>query len=121
MTITLLSRAISWSRASFNACRMLILRAISQTPSISHIDVGHQVFRRRCGRRFRGRHRGFDLGQDLLVDRLELGLLDHPRIEDLLRKELDAILMRPDVLDFTLAAIGLLIALEVAEEADHLA
>ena len=29
--------------------------------------------------------------------------------------------VRPDVLDLALAAVGLLVALEVAEEADHLA
>src|SRR5687768_2996330 len=122
MTMTVGSRCISWSSASLRACLMLILRAMSSSQSlICDVDVGQQLGGRGQRRRLRLDHRLLDQVQHLPIDLVELRLrydagLFHPGLE-----QLDAILVGADVLDLALAAIGLRVPFEVAEEADHLA
>src|SRR5262249_1262054 len=127
--ITLASRAISWSRASLIACFTLIFRAMVSSfrvdpacfSSVGHVDVGEEVGgrgRRGCLRFLNG---AVDQLASLPVDRVELGLAQDTRAHHLGGELLDAVLGGADLLDLSLAPVGLLIALEVAEEADHLA
>src|SRR4029079_13990638 len=105
---------------------MLILRAMVQFSCSSYslvgdIDVGNEVFR--CRRRgcLGVSDRLIDEGHGFLVDPLDLGALDDARLDHFGDKRLDAVAVGADVLDFSLAAISLLVAFKMAEETDHLA
>ena len=66
-------------------------------------------------------HRFLDLLAHRAVDGLELRLLDHARFQQPAGQDLDAVVVEADIVDLALAAVGLRIALEMTEEADHLA
>src|SRR5215471_931766 len=100
---------------------MLIFRAMAWSLSIPDVDVGEQILRGRRRRRLRFGHRALDQLLGLPVDRLELRRLDDTGADHLGIELLDAVLVGAQVLDLAAAPVGLLIALEVAEEADHLA
>ena len=56
-----------------------------------------------------------------MVDRIEFAAADDAGFDHALGEHLDAVLVDADVLKLALGAVGLLVALEVAEHADHLA
>src|SRR5215813_15523780 len=100
---------------------MLIFRAMAWSLSIPDVDVGEQILRGRRRRRLGLGHRALDQLLGLPVDRLELRRLDDTGADHLGTELLDAVVVGAQVLDLAAAPVGLLIALEVAEEADHLA
>src|SRR5262245_37308820 len=119
MTMTLSSRSISWARASLIASRTVVVRAMASLRSVADVDVGEQIC---LGRRRGGlclRDGPVDHGCDLGIDGVEVGPgeltgLGRPRGETPQAVQLGA-----RVLDLV-GAVGLLVALEVAEVAGEL-
>ena len=62
-----------------------------------------------------------DQGQNLVIDGVQFGIADHAGLGHLGAEQLDAIVVLAVFLVFTGGAIGLCVAFEMAEEADHLA
>src|SRR5215207_22519 len=102
---------------------MLILRAIAKVllRSVTDIDIIDQIGGgRQCSRLGKCNRLPYEsLG--LTVDCLKFGTADDARLDNTIGKHLNAVLVGPDVVNLALGAVGLLVALEMAEHADHLA
>src|SRR5436309_3461946 len=120
ITTTVGSRSISRASASLMACWYVMFRAIV-APLVGHVDVGLDLGGRRVGPVLGLRDGLVDEPADVLVDALEVLGVEDPGVGDALHERREAVAGAPDLLHLAGAAVGLLVALEVAVVAQRLA